>query len=163
MPEAAFGPSRRDCFLEAAVGDSKRILWTGATGYVGGRLLPQLQEAGYRVGKKLVGSLRIPTVVSNDLAGTKSTVQPRGLTDAISRVLINEVEEIAATRWSDAVSPGGKPGSWGGARFGSRIVDSRAVQVSAAPDEAFDPIQRIGGDVGCSTGTGCGGCGGFSI
>ncbi len=29
--------------------DSKLILVTGATGYVGGRLVPRLLEAGYRV------------------------------------------------------------------------------------------------------------------
>ncbi|HSL46134.1 MAG TPA: NAD(P)H-binding protein, partial [Anaerolineales bacterium] len=29
--------------------DSKFILVTGATGYVGGRLVPRLLEAGYRV------------------------------------------------------------------------------------------------------------------
>jgi Protein of unknown function (DUF2867) len=49
------------------------------------------------------------------------------------------------TSWSDALSSGGKTPSWGGVQFGTRLVDSRTIQVSVPPALAFAPIQRIGG------------------
>ena len=52
------------------------------------------------------------------------------------------------TRRSDALSSGAAPPQWGGAVFGSRIVDSRSVRVPQSPPEAFAPVRRIGGDTG---------------
>jgi hypothetical protein len=101
-----------------------------------------------RVGRKLVESLRNPTLVSNNLAHTLFRVRPRGLRDGISRALINEDREVAETRWSDALSSAGRDQSWGGVRFGSRIVDSRSVTVAVRAAQAFAPIQRIGGETG---------------
>lgn len=37
---------------------------------------------------------------------------------------------------------------WGGVRFGSRLVDSRTVEVPVSPSDAFRPIRRIGGTQG---------------
>ena len=101
-----------------------------------------------RVGRKLVESLKNPTLVSNNLAERTFRVRPRGLREAIERALVNEDRAFAETRWSDALSAAGKPRSWGGVRFGSRLVDSRTVEVEVSPAEAFTPIQRIGGETG---------------
>ena len=101
-----------------------------------------------RTGRKLVESLRNPTLVRDKTADTVFTVQPRGLSEAIERALANEDQEIAETRWSDALSAGGPVPSWGGVTFGSRIVDSRTAPVDRPPQQAFGPIQRIGGQVG---------------
>jgi hypothetical protein len=101
-----------------------------------------------RVGRKLVESLRNPTLVSNNLAERTFQVHPRGLREAIERALVHEDREIAETRWSDALSSGGQPKNWGGKRFGSRIVDSRTTKVPVSPTAAFRPIQRIGGETG---------------
>ena len=101
-----------------------------------------------RVGRKLVESLRNPTLISNNLASTTFSVRPRTFREAIARALINEDGEFAATRWSDALSSAGERRSWGGSRFGSRLVDSRTVVVSVPPEKAFSPIRRIGGRTG---------------
>lgn len=101
-----------------------------------------------RVGRKLVESLRNPTLVSNNLAETVFAVRPRSVRDAIARALVNEDREFAETRWSDALSSAGKPRSWGGDRYGSRLVDSRTITVSVPPEQAFAPIRRIGGQTG---------------
>jgi hypothetical protein len=101
-----------------------------------------------RVGRKLVESLRNPTLVGSDLAQTAFSVRPRGLRDAISRALVNEDRKFAETRWSDALSSAGHPRSWGGVRFASRIVDSRTTEVPVGPEDAFAPIRRIGGATG---------------
>lgn len=101
-----------------------------------------------RVGRKLVDSLRNPTLVSNNLAESVFGVHPRSLHDAIARALVNEDREFAETRWSDALSSAGNPQSWGGSRFGSRLVDSRTIDVAVPPERAFAPIRRIGGRTG---------------
>ncbi len=101
-----------------------------------------------RIGKKLVESLRNPTVVTDRAALDAFAVRPAGYREAIARALRNEDREVAETRWSDALSSGGAPRSWGGVRFGNRLVDSRTVKVDALPADAFAPIQRIGGRIG---------------
>jgi hypothetical protein len=106
-----------------------------------------------RIGRKLVGSLRNPTLVRDQTALTTFSVKPRGLRDAIARALVNEDLEFAQTRWSDALSSSGEPQTWGGVRFGTRLVDSRTTEVAVPPHEAFAPIQRIGGRTGWYYGT----------
>jgi uncharacterized protein YbjT (DUF2867 family) len=101
-----------------------------------------------RVGRKLVESLRNPTLVSNNLAESVFAVRPRSMRDAIARALVNEDREFAETRWSDAMSSAGQPQAWGGDRFGSRLVDSRTTMVTVPPEQAFVPIRRIGGKTG---------------
>lgn len=98
-----------------------------------------------RIGRKLIDSLRNPTLVRNPSALRVFDLRPRTLRDAIERALQNEDQEFAETRWSDALSSGGKTPSWGGVRFGTRLVDSRTLGVSASPAAAFAPIRRIGG------------------
>jgi uncharacterized protein YbjT (DUF2867 family) len=101
-----------------------------------------------RVGRKLIESMRNPTLVRDTSALTAFNIQPMGLKDAVKRALHHENLEYAATFWSDALSSSGKPASWGGVRFGTRLVDSRVVHVPVPPAMAFAPIQRIGGSNG---------------
>ncbi len=101
-----------------------------------------------RVGRKLVDSLKNPTLVSNNVADQHFKVRPRTADQAIARAIINEDKTFAETRWSDAFSSGGEQNTWGGVRFGSRLVDSRNRQVNATAAKAFAPIRRIGGDTG---------------
>ncbi len=102
-----------------------------------------------RVGRKLIDSVRHATVVNNPAALRVFDVQPRGvreIVEALERALGNEDREFAQTRWSDALSwHGRKRGGGGVPRFGSRMIDSRSVDVPHPPPEAFRPIRRIGG------------------
>jgi hypothetical protein len=98
-----------------------------------------------RVGRKLIESMRNPTLVRDQSALTAFAIQPMSLRKAVERALHHEDQEFAATFWSDALSSAGKTASWGGTRFGTRLVDSRTVQVPVPPAVAFAPIQRIGG------------------
>jgi uncharacterized protein YbjT (DUF2867 family) len=101
-----------------------------------------------RIGRKLVDSMRNPTLVRDPSALTVFSIEPKGLREAIERALRQEDQEFVLTRWSDALSSAGKPASWGGVRFGTRLVDSRMAHVSVSPASAFAPIQRIGGSNG---------------
>lgn len=98
-----------------------------------------------RVGRKLIDGVRNPTVVRDDSALRAFTVRPRGLREAVARALANEDHDFAATRWSDALSSGGRPRAWGGLRLGTRFIDSRVAKVAVSPGAAFRPIRRIGG------------------
>src|SRR5664279_1864378 len=101
-----------------------------------------------RVGRKLIESMRNPTLVRDKSALTAFNIRPMGLRKAVERALHQENLEYAATFWSDALSSSGKPASWGGVRFGTRLVDSRTAFVSVPPALAFAPIQRLGGSTG---------------
>ncbi|MBV8602572.1 MAG: SDR family oxidoreductase, partial [Candidatus Eremiobacteraeota bacterium] len=101
-----------------------------------------------RIGRRLIDSLRNPTLVRDASARTTFEIRPRGLTEAISRALVNEDRAFAQTRWSDALSSTGKGTTWADVRLGTRIVDSRAVDVHAPPAAAFTPSRRLGGMTG---------------
>ena len=101
-----------------------------------------------RIGRKLIESIVHPTVVRDESALKVFKIQPMGVDDAIRRAIDNEDKEFAETRWSDSLSSSGKMLSWFGVSFGSRLVDSRTVQLNIPPTLTFKPIQRIGGDTG---------------
>jgi len=101
-----------------------------------------------RVGRKLIDSVENETTVQDDRALRVFPIRPMGLRQAIQRAILNEDQEYAATRWSDAISSAGLPPSWGGMRFGTRLVDSRAVRVPVSPAAAFAAIEGIGGATG---------------
>ncbi len=101
-----------------------------------------------RVGRKLVRSIRNATVVRDDEARRVFDIRPVGLAEAIGRAMKNEDRRFAATRWSDAVSSGAAPRSWGGVKFGTRLVDTRSARVETSAQEAFARIRRIGGRTG---------------
>ena len=101
-----------------------------------------------RVGRKLVESIKHPTVVRDPAALEVFAVRPLGMSEAISQAILNEEREIAESRWYDAFSSGGDGRSWAGVRFGNRLVDVRERWVPVGPDQAFSPIRRIGGTNG---------------
>jgi hypothetical protein len=65
----------------------------------------------------------------------------------VERALINEDLDFAETRWSDAFASA-PPAGVAPTPFGRRLVSSRVLRVNADAKDAFDPIQRIGGDTG---------------
>jgi uncharacterized protein YbjT (DUF2867 family) len=99
------------------------------------------------VAAAMVESLRNQTIVTTQAAHKSFTTRPRGLSEAIERALRNEDRDFAETRWADAL-PQEQPLGWGGLSFGRRLVASRVVRVARRPEEAFAPIQRIGGTTG---------------
>jgi len=101
-----------------------------------------------RVGRKLIESIVHSTVVRDDSALRTFDIRPMGIDAAIAQALANEDREFAETRWSDALSSSGEVRSWGGVRFGRRLVDSRTIKIPRPPEAAFRPIRRIGGGTG---------------
>ncbi len=101
-----------------------------------------------RVGRKLIESMRHETVVKDDSAAKAFSVKPMSIQDAISRALKNEEKGFADTRWSDALSSSYKLNSWGGVRFGTRLVESTSIGIDASPEKVFEAMTRIGGKNG---------------
>jgi uncharacterized protein YbjT (DUF2867 family) len=101
-----------------------------------------------RVGRKLVESLRTPSIVRDDAALEAFSVRPRGVKQAIARALAHEDADFAQTRWSDPVSSSGIAEPRGAGRIGTRFVDSRSLVVPASPQRAFSVIRRLGGENG---------------
>ncbi len=110
-------------------------------------LLGLLTPVYGRIAAAMVESLRNETIVTDTAARDAFAVAPRGLAAAIERALVNEDKEFAETRWSDAL-PQERPLRWGGLSVGRRLVASNVVHVGCKPEEAFAPIQRIGGSAG---------------
>jgi len=101
-----------------------------------------------RVGRKLIESIKNPTVVRDPAALKAFAVRPVGLREALSRALRNEDRRFAATRWSDAISSGRSQKSSGSVTFGTRLLDARSAELDVPAEAAFTPIRRIGGDSG---------------
>jgi uncharacterized protein YbjT (DUF2867 family) len=99
-----------------------------------------------RVARKMIDGLRNQTVVRDDRARHAfPELAPRGVTQAIAEATLER--DDAPTRWSDAVSTAG---AWA-ARVAAPtelFVDERVRWVPASPEQAFAPIQRIGGQTG---------------
>jgi len=101
-----------------------------------------------RIGRSIIESIVHVTVVRENSALTTFSVHPMGIDEAIRRALAREETHFSETRWSDSLSSSGTQRSWGGVRFGTRIVDSRTVTVDAPPAVVFRCIERLGGDHG---------------
>ncbi|MBM3770810.1 MAG: SDR family oxidoreductase [Acidimicrobiia bacterium] len=101
-----------------------------------------------RIGRKLVESIRHPTVVSTDTAKRIFSVRPVGMAEAIRAALDHEEQAYAETRWSDAISAAGYGGDRGSAISARRLTDCREVEVPATPDQCFATIASLGGQTG---------------
>jgi hypothetical protein len=86
------------------------------------------------VGRKLIDSIRHPTVVRDRSALAEFTVRPVGYREAIA----------AALRAEDQADDG----AHSPAASRSRFVHSLEIAVNASPEQAFAPIRRIGGSTG---------------
>jgi uncharacterized protein YbjT (DUF2867 family) len=101
-----------------------------------------------RIGRKLIESIRHPTVVTTNVAERLFSVRPVGVAEAIRAALDNEDREFAQTRWSDAVSAAGHRTTTPSTHPGLRLTDHREVEVQAQPSRCFDAIAGLGGRTG---------------
>jgi uncharacterized protein YbjT (DUF2867 family) len=117
------------------------------TSRISRRLVAVLAPEHGQVAAEMVESLRNETIVDRRGAVERFGVTAEGVSAAIERALTREDLEFSERRWSDTGEPG-EPLRWGGSAAGTRRVSSAAIRVERRADEAFEPIQRIGGDVG---------------
>lgn len=101
-----------------------------------------------RVGRKLIDSIRHPTVVVDDSASRIFSISPVGHREAIRAALANEDREIAESRWCDALSSSGNLRRWTADAFTARLVDARVLDVPCPAEALFAVVERIGGSTG---------------
>jgi len=101
-----------------------------------------------RIGRRLIESVRHPSVVRDHTALDVFKVRPMGIARAIQRALAYEDHEFARTRWSDAISASGLPTHVTPPQSGNRLIDTRSITVHRPVSDCFRPIRRIGGSVG---------------
>jgi hypothetical protein len=101
-----------------------------------------------RVGRKLIESIKHPTVVTTDIADRLFSVRPLGGAAAIRAALDNEDREYAETHWSDAASAAGLRLTATHVHGGLRLIDRRDIEVRAAPRQCFGVIATLGGRAG---------------
>ncbi|HLA12372.1 MAG TPA: SDR family oxidoreductase [Pyrinomonadaceae bacterium] len=101
-----------------------------------------------RVGRKLIESIKHPTIVTSNRAHELFSLRPFGAAQAIRAALENEDREFAETRWSDSLSASGSHRSYGGFQVHNRRIDYREKHVAASPQVAFEVIENIGGKKG---------------
>lgn len=101
-----------------------------------------------RIGRKLIESLVNDTIVHDQRALKDFAIRPMGFKEAIVRAIDKEDQFLAETHWYDAISSGLTQPSWGGVRYGTRLVDVQLLSVDLPVDRVFPVIQRIGGSCG---------------
>lgn len=101
-----------------------------------------------RIGRKIIDSLKNPTVINDHLAKDHFDIETLTVSDAIKEALAEEEKQFYENRWSDSLSSGDTLRNWGGIKFGTRIIDTRRKEVNASVKRAFLPIRRIGGQTG---------------
>ena len=101
-----------------------------------------------QVGRKLIQSIMIPTVVNDRSADANFRVRPRGVRAAIATALRNEEQEFAETSWFDAYSAAGSPPTRVGIQYRNRLIDSRVLATDLPPAAVFAGVRRLGGETG---------------
>jgi uncharacterized protein YbjT (DUF2867 family) len=99
------------------------------------------------IGRSLIESVRNPSVVRNPSAKDLFSIQPMGIARAIERALANEDRPAAETRWSDARADAGDRSAAPEPRR-DLLINEQTTRVALTADQAFAPIQRIGGRSG---------------
>jgi uncharacterized protein YbjT (DUF2867 family) len=102
----------------------------------------------FKVGRKLIASVKNDSIVMDNSALEVFSVKPKGLAEAITRAVGNEDQQFAATHWTDALSHRGNEHILWGVAVGQRHADSYTRILEYSPTEVFRPIQRIGGKQG---------------
>ncbi|NIP30234.1 MAG: DUF2867 domain-containing protein [Candidatus Dadabacteria bacterium] len=100
-----------------------------------------------RVGRKLVDSLKHPTVISNNSANEYFDIKPMSVADSITNAL-KEEKDFYQNRWSDSLAAGNTYKTFSEKRPTAKFIDSRTIEVNKTREKAFEPIKKIGGQTG---------------
>jgi uncharacterized protein YbjT (DUF2867 family) len=99
------------------------------------------------IGRRLIESVRNPSVVQNSTARELFEVKPMGISRAIERALANEDRPSAESRWCDARA--NNVGLCATLEAGRDVLtNEKTARVPLPPEQAFSPISRIGGKTG---------------
>jgi uncharacterized protein YbjT (DUF2867 family) len=102
-----------------------------------------------RVGKKLIASCRISTVVSDNYAETIFNVRPIGYEEAVGLCIQDYENGYYQVKWNEAKAAAGIPDKpINKSHLGNRLLDCRESLVKCSPEDAFERVKQIGGTRG---------------
>ncbi|HAR67311.1 MAG TPA: DUF2867 domain-containing protein [Lentisphaeria bacterium] len=101
-----------------------------------------------RVGRKLIDSMRHPSVATANRAPELLGRPLMTLEQAVLRALDNEGHLAPQTRWLDSHTAGGTSLPESDEKWRIPLSDDRSIELDIRPEDAFAPIQRIGGETG---------------
>ena len=102
-----------------------------------------------KIGKKLVHSIKVPTVVKNQEKTFKIfPFKPISIADAIKKAIEREDSEIKRTHWASSYSSSNVNTSWMEQKKGNKLVYTKKISVKSPISQAFFILQQIGGKKG---------------
>lgn len=101
-----------------------------------------------RVGRKLIESLKVDSIISDETHMKEFDINPIGFREAIQRTIEIEENEGVQNRWFDSVSSGVSSKKITFSRFKKTFTDERSMTVNVNVERAFEPINAIGGGNG---------------
>lgn len=100
-----------------------------------------------RIGRKLIDSIKNPTIVRDTTALEVFPIRPCGMREAIARALADESRDVESI-WYDAYSSSGRTPQPLERQPKARLTDWRSCSVPVTAEQAFTPIRTIGGTTG---------------
>ncbi|NIP30662.1 MAG: DUF2867 domain-containing protein [Candidatus Dadabacteria bacterium] len=101
-----------------------------------------------RIGRKIINSLKYQTIITDHSAKRYFKIKTKSVSDAIKIALEEEEKEFHENDWLQSMSSTNTLKSWGGKKFGSRIVDTHSIATDIRAEKLFEPIKNIGGKNG---------------
>lgn len=100
-----------------------------------------------RIGRKLVESIRHSTVVNRPPPPGVFSVSPTPANTAFQRAIDQEYPNSKG-HWASGLASAGSVKSWQSIPQHRRLTDTRTCLVRASMEEAFKPIEALGGETG---------------
>ncbi len=102
-----------------------------------------------KIGRKLINSIKIPTIVTKQEKTFKDfSVRPISLSAAIKKAIEREDSEFKRTHWASSFSSSNHDIDWLEQKRGNKLVYTKKIVVKKSVEDTFFVIQQIGGKKG---------------
>ena len=101
-----------------------------------------------RIGRKLIDSLKYPSVINNNIKAELFNISPSSIDVVIAKAILDYKTNVIPTKWSDSISSSGLLKRYSEHSSYHMLIDSREIYVNTKVENAFYPIQTIGGNNG---------------
>ena len=101
------------------------------------------------IGKKLINSIKIPTIVTKqDKTFRDFKIRPISMAAAIAKAIEREDSQFKRTHWASSFSSSNHNIDWLEQKDGNKLIYTKKIMVDRSIDESFKVIQQIGGEKG---------------
>ena len=101
------------------------------------------------IGKKLINSIKIPTIVTQQQKTFSDfSIKPMTMSAAISKAIEREDSEFRRTHWASSFSSSNHEMDWCEQKRGNKLVYTKKILILKSQNSTFFKIQQIGGKKG---------------